>query len=95
MLLCCRLEHLERVSARDASAILVLHPDDSSSSSSDGDDGDDDGGSASSVGAGADSSPSAGGAALKMQTIMALTAQMEGKKAAVVVQVRGVQGFRV
>lgn len=35
-----RLEHLERVSAADAHAVLVLHPEGSDSSSADGEDDD-------------------------------------------------------
>jgi hypothetical protein len=78
-----RLEHLQRVSAADAHAVLVLHPEGLSDG---GDGGGDDDSSVSGLG-GAVDGDDPGAAALKMQTIMALTAQLLGKKAAVVVQV--------
>jgi hypothetical protein len=71
------------VSAADAHAVLVLHPEGPSDG---GDGGGDDDSSVSGLG-GAVGGDDPGAAALKMQTIMALTAQLLGKKAAVVVQV--------
>lgn len=109
-----RLEHLERVSAADAAAVLVLHPEpaaaaDTPDTAADGTDaaaaaegmagGSSAQGSGGGAGAAGSSSSKAGGArgcvdggaaALKMQTVMALTAQLMGRKAAVVVQVGGV-----
>jgi hypothetical protein len=83
LLLLCRLEHLQRVSAADAHAVLVLHPEGASDNA---EGGADDNSSVSGQG-GEVGGNDPGAAALKMQTIMALTAQLLGKKAAVVVQV--------
>lgn len=105
-----RLEHLERVSAAEAAAVLVLHPDppiSSSSSATDTDAGAEGNcaggslqgaagaagggvGSGSGCGSGgrAGGDSDAGAASLTLQTIMALTSQLAGRKASVVVQVR-------
>lgn len=108
LVMVCRLEHLERVSASAAAAVLVLHPEATAStcatataaadtpaadvcggSSAQGSGvGGATGGTGSSSG-GMSVRPGAddGAAALKLQTVMALTAQLMGRKAAVVVQV--------
>lgn len=109
-----RLEHLERVSAAEAAAVLVLHPEPAAAgeaASADvaaaagepsgcGIEGSSGLGSGGVGGVGGSVSGSGGGggrggggrddgaSALKMQTVMALTAQLMGRRAAVVVQVR-------
>jgi hypothetical protein len=83
-----RIEHLERVSARDAGAVLLLHPEVSEGGDgSDGDGSSDDGAENGAAVAASNGSDNPGAAALKLQTMMALSGQLLGSKAKVVVQV--------
>jgi hypothetical protein len=90
-----RLEHLAQVSAANAKAVLVLHPEvdvlqapaltRSVSSSLSGLSGATDLATAAAAAAAADRD---GPAVLKLQTVMALATELMGRKSAVVVQVR-------
>jgi hypothetical protein len=84
----CRIEHLERVSAREAAAVLLLHPEASEGGEgSDGDGSSDNGAENVAAAAATSGSENPGAAALKLQTMMALSGQLLGSKAKVVVQV--------
>jgi hypothetical protein len=80
--LTARLEHLNRVAAADAAAVLLLHPEGGGGGAEHADDA----GSVSEAGRAA--AGGQGAAALKMQTVMALSALLSGKDVAMVVQVR-------
>lgn len=83
-----RIEHLERVSAREAGAVLLLHPEVSEGGDgSDGDGSSDNGAENGTAVAASNGSDNPGAAALKLQTMMALSGQLLGSKAKVVVQV--------
>lgn len=88
-----RLEHLQRVAAADAAAVLLLHPE--GGGGGEGEGSDEDASVSEVTGAAAGGTGGAAGAAvLKMQTIMALTSVLAGKKVAMVVQVRCRRGVR-